>query len=40
LTQPNWLPVGGPITATNATMTAFPAVGTNSQAFFRVVLLP
>jgi hypothetical protein len=40
LTQTNWANCGGPVTATNAVITASDAVGTNGQFFYRVVLLP
>ena len=40
LTQTNWAPVGGPVTATNILMTASCQVGTNNQQFYRVALVP
>jgi subtilase family serine protease len=40
LIQTNWFSLGGPVLATNATMTISDTVGTNCQLFFRVVLLP
>jgi hypothetical protein len=39
LTPANWMNLGGPITATNSTMSASLAI-TNVQQFYRVLLLP
>jgi hypothetical protein len=36
----NWTDLGGTITATNSTMTISEGISTNSQQFYRVVLLP
>ena len=38
--QANWNNLGGPTTATNGTMTASDAIGSDAQGFYRVVLLP
>jgi hypothetical protein len=40
LSQNNWSFLGATITATNSTMTISMPIGTNSQQFFRVLLLP
>lgn len=40
LAPANWTNLGGPITATNSTMTISESLGTNAQQFYRVVLLP
>jgi hypothetical protein len=40
LAQTNWMPAGGLVTASNAVMTATCSLVTNSQVFYRVVLLP
>jgi subtilase family serine protease len=40
LAQTNWVSLGGPVTATNAAMTASDVVHTNRQMFYRVLLLP
>jgi hypothetical protein len=40
LTQPNWITLGGAITATNSTVTVFEPIAANSQQFYRIVLEP
>ena len=40
LTSPNWLDVGSPIIATNASVFASDSAATNSQGFYRIRLLP
>jgi len=40
LTQTTWTDSGGPRTATSATMTASPTLGSGPQQFYQVVLLP
>jgi hypothetical protein len=40
LTPPNWTNLGGTLVATNSTMSTSEPIGTNSQGFYRVALLP
>jgi len=40
LAPANWIISGGPITATNTSMTFSQPIGANSQLFYRVVLVP
>jgi len=40
LNPANWTNISGTITPTNSTMTVSATIGTNTQQFFRVVLLP
>jgi len=40
LTQSIWAAVGTTITATNSTMTSAESIGTNTQQFYRIVVLP
>ncbi len=40
LLSTNWSALGGPITATNLSITVTDAPGTNAQRFYRVQLLP
>jgi uncharacterized repeat protein (TIGR03803 family) len=40
LTQTNWNNLGGPINASNATVTAFETIGPDRQRFYRVLRLP
>ena len=40
LTSTNWSILGGPINATNSTITASDFITTNQQRFYRIVLLP
>ena len=40
LTPANWTNFGGTITASNSTMTTSEPLNTNSQQFYRIVLLP
>ena len=40
LTQPNWTNSGSPITATDKSATAKDTAASDSQRFYRVVLLP
>ena len=38
LAPANWINLGGPVTATNGTMSVSDAIGANPQRFYRVVL--
>ena len=40
LAPPVWLNLGGPLVATNTTLTATDSISTNSQRFYRLMLLP
>jgi hypothetical protein len=40
LATANWTDVGSAITPTNSSMTISLAIGTNSEQYYRVVLLP
>jgi hypothetical protein len=40
LLQTNWASLGGPVAASNAVMTASDTISTNSQQYYRIVLLP
>lgn len=40
LTQANWINLGSAITATDATMSASDVIGSKTQRFYRVVLMP
>ncbi|MGA2177039.1 MAG: choice-of-anchor tandem repeat GloVer-containing protein [Verrucomicrobiota bacterium] len=40
LASPNWISVGGALTATNSSMSASYGIGSNSQQFYRILLLP
>jgi subtilase family serine protease len=39
LAQPNWTNFGSAFTATNSTMTTSESIGTNTQQFYRIILL-
>ena len=40
LASANWTNAGGVLTATNSSLSASNGIGTASQQFFRVLLLP
>lgn len=40
LVAPNWIDLGGPITATNNSVSTTDAVGSDQQRFYRVRLWP